>query len=444
LAALTASPAAWAATTQTFSTAGQYSYVVPVGVTSIEVSASGAAGGTCGFPGGSAATESAMFAVNPGEVLSVQVGGQGASCNPVATVGGGFGGGGAGGVFAGGGGGASWVTFGVAPLVVAAGGGGASGYQPGGNAGAAGSDSEEGTGGGGATSSAGGTAGIDPVPLGAQFDGQAGSAWQGGAGGGTDPDANGGGGGGGGLYGGGGAGGGFNQGGSGGGGSSMIAQQATDTSGPTLTSTPAAVSITSAAPTASLNTTTLSFGSEPQGGVGAQQTVTVSNTGTAPLVVSATQTAGTNAGDYLIANECSAPVAPGASCQIGVRFAPQAQGASTASLTILTNAPTSLPPVELSGTGTATTIVCKDTLLAQVLCALEFPPGTFTVAGASKPRYAVERSGRTVASGVLVMRRGRSTRIHLPRLQRGRYTLVITARVGHQRQVLLHEQIQMQ
>jgi hypothetical protein len=50
-------------------------------------------------------------------------------------------------------------------------------------------------------------------------------------------------------------------------------------------------------------------------------------------------------------DRCDGGVAVGASCKIGVRFAPQAQGASSATLTISTNAPTQPAAIALSGTG---------------------------------------------------------------------------------------------
>jgi hypothetical protein len=77
----------------------------------------------------------------------------------------------------------------------------------------------------------------------------------------------------------------------------------------------------------------------------------VTNHGSAPLIVSGVQLGGSKPDDYLISNRCQRPIAIGASCQIGVRFAPQAKGKSSATLTLLTNAKTAPPAVALSGTG---------------------------------------------------------------------------------------------
>ena len=104
-------------------------------------------------------------------------------------------------------------------------------------------------------------------------------------------------------------------------------------------------------PPASLDHTVLSLGSEPAGSVGAEQTVTVTNNGNVTLDIAGVQPGGADPGDYLIVDGCVAPVAPSASCTIGVRFAPQAIGASSATLTLVSNS-TSALAIDVSGTGT--------------------------------------------------------------------------------------------
>lgn len=70
------------ATTQTFSYLGAPQiYVVPAGVTSITATLQGAAGGTGTAAGGLGATVTVDLSVNPGEVLQLNVGGQGKSFN---------------------------------------------------------------------------------------------------------------------------------------------------------------------------------------------------------------------------------------------------------------------------------------------------------------------------------------------------------------------------
>jgi hypothetical protein len=310
-AALTGSAAAEAATTQTFTTPGTTTYIVPPGVASVSITAVGAAGGAwCGNgTGGRGASMSGTVPVIAGEPLTVSVGGVGGSGCGTSTSPGGIGGGGNGGVDAGGGGGASGVSIGgsspVSELIVAAGGGGGG----------------AGVGGGGGAGDAGAAGAAGPLFTGAQPG--TGAFGIGGAGGTGINQVGGGGGGGGGYFGGGGgasspvsppAGGGA-------GGSSFVVGDATGTSGPTVTSSPASVTITPiVGPTASLSAGTLALGSAPAGSIGPEQTVTLTDNGSSPLQVAGVQPGGADPGDYLIADGCIATVAPGASCAIGVRF----------------------------------------------------------------------------------------------------------------------------
>jgi hypothetical protein len=237
-----------------------------------------------------------------------------------------------------------------------------------------------------------------------------------------------------------------------------------------VTSAPAGVTISYGTPTADLGPAPSRFGSQPVGDVSAQQTVTVTNHGAASLIVSGVQTGGTDPGDYLIADDCGEPVAPGDSCQIGVRFAPQALGASAATLTIDSNAPTAPAPVALSGTGIAAAtgatgpqgptgpqgstgprgvrgaagaIVCRNTVLAKALCTLEFAPGTFTTAGiVADVTFRVIRGTRTVLSGTVKAKRDTVSMTKVGRLRRGRYTLILSSGHGRASRLLLRDTFQ--
>jgi hypothetical protein len=78
---------------------------------------------------------------------------------------------------------------------------------------------------------------------------------------------------------------------------------------------------------------------------------TVSNAGTAPLVVGAPTINGTGADAYSVtANTCTT-VAPGADCTISVQYAPTALGAQTGSLVIPHNAANGSTTVSLTATG---------------------------------------------------------------------------------------------
>ena len=204
-------------------------WVVPAGVTSIQVDCRGARGGTGGAAGGNGARVQTTLSVIPGQALYIYVGGAGGNRSVGAPGAGGWNGGGTGGTGGssrggGGGGGVSDIRSGGTALtnrVVVAGGGGAGGGRGGWNGGAGGYPN--GSNGGAGYPGLGGTQSAGGAGDGGGTDG--GLGYGGGGGGGS---SYGGGGGGAGYYGGGGGGRGSSYGGGGGGGSSW-------TSGPSPT-----------------------------------------------------------------------------------------------------------------------------------------------------------------------------------------------------------------
>jgi len=113
---------------------------------------------------------------------------------------------------------------------------------------------------------------------------------------------------------------------------------------------------TTPVPVVSLNPASLSFGNQLIGTTSAAQTVTLTNSGMAPLTISGIGISGTNAGDFAQTNTC--PISPstlaaGSKCTISVTFSPTATGGRTASVSITDNAADSPENVSLSGTGTA-------------------------------------------------------------------------------------------
>lgn len=99
--------------------------------------------------------------------------------------------------------------------------------------------------------------------------------------------------------------------------------------------------------------TSLAFGSQPVGTSGTAQTVTVANIGGAPLTVSGVSIAGPDADQFTKTGDtCSGgTVAPGASCAVGVRFAPVATGPAVGALVIAGDAPAGSTSIALTGTG---------------------------------------------------------------------------------------------
>lgn len=91
------------------------------------------------------------------------------------------------------------------------------------------------------------------------------------------------------------------------------------------------------------------FGSQTVGTIGAPRTVTITNSGAAPLRVTSVRS---DSDDFIVSGEScvGAAIAAGAACSARVRFAPTAAGARAGTLTVAGN--TAAPAtVALSGTG---------------------------------------------------------------------------------------------
>jgi len=102
------------------------------------------------------------------------------------------------------------------------------------------------------------------------------------------------------------------------------------------------------APSVSATPSTVSFSNQYVGTSGLPQTVTVTNTGTASVIVTAVTA---SPADFGVLSNCSNPVAGGSSCTIGVFFDPTAGGMRTGTLKITDNAGDSPQSVTLTGSG---------------------------------------------------------------------------------------------
>ena len=117
---------------------------------------------------------------------------------------------------------------------------------------------------------------------------------------------------------------------------------------------PVSAESTASAPVVSLSPTSLSFGNHQVNTISAAQTVTLKNSGDAPLSIKGIGLSGPNSSDFHQQNTClssSSTLAAGASCTINVTFTPSAEGVLSASLSIADNASGSPQSVALSGTG---------------------------------------------------------------------------------------------
>ena len=104
---------------------------------------------------------------------------------------------------------------------------------------------------------------------------------------------------------------------------------------------------TGTAPLVTLTPVSLIFGNQPVGTSSTPQTVTLSNSGSAALSIIGIA----SSGDFSEINTCGTSVAAGASCSIVVTFTPTATRGRTGAITVSDNAAGSPQTVTLSGTG---------------------------------------------------------------------------------------------
>jgi len=115
-----------------------------------------------------------------------------------------------------------------------------------------------------------------------------------------------------------------------------------------------------AEPLALVSPASLAFGTQVSGTISSVQTVTISNTGSAPLSINASTgivLGGANANQFQQTNTCPPSLNAGTQCAISVTFNPTSTGAKAATVTITDNSGNSggstSQTVNLAGTGTA-------------------------------------------------------------------------------------------
>ncbi len=109
----------------------------------------------------------------------------------------------------------------------------------------------------------------------------------------------------------------------------------------------AKISPKTSSPAASVSPPALTFTAEVVHSTSAEQTVTLTNSGEAPLTIASIATSG----DFAETNTCGNSVAADANCAIDITFTPTAAGTRSGTLTISDNASGSPQSVTLSGTG---------------------------------------------------------------------------------------------
>ena len=108
---------------------------------------------------------------------------------------------------------------------------------------------------------------------------------------------------------------------------------------------------TGLAPTVSFTPTSLTFADQLISSSSATQSITVTNTGQAPLNISNIATAGANAGDFSLTNNCPPSLAIKATCSITATFTPTQAWSRTAAIMMTDNALGSPHVMGLAGNG---------------------------------------------------------------------------------------------
>jgi hypothetical protein len=135
-------------------------------------------------------------------------------------------------------------------------------------------------------------------------------------------------------------------------------------------------------PATALSASTLFFNAQLVGTTSPSQAITLTNPGTANLVVTGVAVP---AGFSKTENCSSAPVAPGKSCTVSVSFAPSAQGAVSGSLTFTDDATGFPNTVGLSGTGTDFSLLAPANGTGTLTAS---SPATYTVTASGTPGFS--------------------------------------------------------
>jgi len=151
---------------------------------------------------------------------------------------------------------------------------------------------------------------------------------------------------------------------------------------------PLLTAATAAQPAISLSPIGLSFSTQPVATESSPQTITVTNTGSATLIISRVAITG----DFSETDTCTtAPIAVNLTCSIQVRFLPTATGNRSGVLTVFGNVSGGQATASLSGTGSTAAAIVLDPL------SLTFPSTTINATSQAQNITISNTSGAPVA-----------------------------------------------
>jgi hypothetical protein len=117
-----------------------------------------------------------------------------------------------------------------------------------------------------------------------------------------------------------------------------------------------------AAPTVTLSSYSLGFGSQVVGIISAAQTVMMTNTGTVTLNISKVSITGASSLAFAQTNNCGSSLAASSLCTFTVTFTPSTIGSMSATLTITDNTTSGSQTVALNGTGKSAVSLSKSSI----------------------------------------------------------------------------------
>ena len=107
---------------------------------------------------------------------------------------------------------------------------------------------------------------------------------------------------------------------------------------PTQIQTDMATPVSQSIPQITLDPASINFGGQPTGTTSDAQQVTLTNSGSAPLIITNVSLNGPNANDFALSTTCGSSLDPGSGCALSVTFTPMATGSRSASIVISNNA----------------------------------------------------------------------------------------------------------
>jgi len=119
-------------------------------------------------------------------------------------------------------------------------------------------------------------------------------------------------------------------------------------------------------PSVSLSSTSLSFGNQATGTSSNAQLVTLTNNGTAQLIINSITVMGGNTGDFAQTNNCPSTLAANGTCTISVTFTPTTTGSRNSVVSISDNALNSPQAINLTGTGTGFSVTPRASVVTSL------------------------------------------------------------------------------